>query len=281
MISIRKRDYYRGVEDPISGTFKLAEEVSSNADKILFYSNFALVFAWFSFFVITLLMIVFLRQRDLFFGAIFSSIFVTGIITIWLLTTLRKFLSRVSFRYDTIMAMREGSPLIKVPSGKNMTGRFLSYLKRNNRSFKGLLKRRPEVLSKDAYLPGKSGRRHHFHAFVRISPSILYRTIRRGHHGYLLFIREYKKTPALDDLKGLEKDLSDLHDKYGQSPDRVVLLFKGRKGYCGVDDDIYDRIVGENITIGNRRINLQLVAELSDGAYEFIPFIPELPKMLP
>ena len=281
MISIRKRDYYRGVEDPISGTFKLAEEVSSNADKILFYSNFALVFAWFSFFVITLLMMVFMVQRNLFFAAIFSSIFATGIITIWLLTTLRKFLSRVSFRYDTIMAMREGSPLVKIPSGKNMTERFLSYLKRNNRSFKGLLKRRPEVLSKDAYLPGKSGKRHHFHAFVTIRPSMLYHLIRRGNPGYALFIREYKRTPKLDDLKVLEKDLSDLHATLKHPPDRVVLLFRGKRSYSGVDDDIYDRIVGENITIGNRKINLQLVAELSDGTYDFIPFIPELPKMLP
>ncbi len=281
MISIRKKEYYRGVEDPISGTFKLAEDVSSNADRILFYSNFALVFAWFSFLVITLLMILLFIQKNIFLAVIFSSIFVTGIITIWLLGTLRKFLSRVSFRYDSIMAMREGSPVVRIPSGKNMTERFLAYLKKNNRSFKGLLKKKPEVLSKDAYLPGRSGKRHHFHAFVRIKPSIRYRIIKRGYHGYALFIREYRKTPVLYDLEALEKDLRDLHSRYKQSPDRVILLFKGKTSYRGVDDDLYDLVVEKSISLGGRKINLQLVAELSDGTYDFIPFIPELPKMLP
>ncbi len=281
---MKKGDYYRGVEDPISGTLRLAEEISSKSDSMLYYSVFALIFVMFGMLVIFLLLLVFLNEGNLFMALIFVSVFATGIITLKLLMNLREFLKKVSIRYAAIKAMKDGSPTVKVPAGRNPTERFLKYLRRKNGALVRLLKRRPEVLSRDSYIVGKGGKRHHFHAFILMRASLLYRLIRKGHPGYILLIREYKRGPTEKELMKLLSDLRSIRSKQGLHPNRVVMLFKAGSAYRGLDEAVYERIVEEKVDLagkGRSHVNLQAVAELKDGSYEFIPFIPELPNLLP
>ncbi|MGA1873048.1 MAG: hypothetical protein ACMUHY_05190 [Thermoplasmatota archaeon] len=278
-----KTEYYRGIEDPIQGTFKLAEEVSSKADRILFNSIFSLYFTWFGTIVSGIIMLAFLFSGKLFLFLIFLSVFAAGLVTIWLLGTVRLFLRKASFRFSAIQKMRDGPPFHKIPKGKTKTERFLKYLKKENRAFTRMLKRRPELLRKDAYIVGKK-RRHHFDACTVRKPTPLRFLHRSGNPGYSLFIREYKKEPMEEDIREMVRSLSDIHQKNGIYPNRVVLLFRARSSYRGLDDEIYDWLVDERIKLPGqlkRFLNIQVVAELPEGNYEFVPFIPEIEGYLP
>ncbi|HHD16274.1 MAG TPA: hypothetical protein ENK47_06150 [Euryarchaeota archaeon] len=281
---MKRWQYYRGVEDPISGTFNLAETISSRSGRILFLSRFALYFVWLSIILYFLLMLAVLSQGNIFMFLVLLSLLVTGIITASLLTTLRKFLYESTLRYSAIKAMREGPPAYSIPRGRNMTERFIRYLRKNNAMLKRMLKHRPELLRKDSYVAGRSTKRHHFDAFILRRPSLFHRLFHRGYPGYSLYVREYENPPGFDDLKSLLDELHDIFRRTGVYPNRVVMLYKAGSNYRGIDDRLYDRLTAGKISLKGKRkqrINLQLAVELRSGHYEFIPFIPELPNLLP
>ncbi len=281
---MKRWQLYRGVEDPISGTFNLAEEITERSEKILFLSKFALYFVWFSIILYFILLLAVLSQGNFFMVMVLASLFVTGIITARLLSLLRRFLKESTFRYSAIKAMREGPPEYSIPKGKNKTDRFLEYLKENNKTFTRLLKNRPEILRKDAYAVGRKGNRYHFDAFIQKKPSIIYRMFKIGYPGYSLYLREYKRSPTMDDLKNIVRDLDDITANGRAYPHRVVMIIKGASSYAGIDNEVYDKIIEGKIWLkghNNQRINLQIAVELPTGKYEFIPFVPELPNVLP
>jgi hypothetical protein len=278
-----RKEYYRGIEDPISGTFKLAEEVSLKAEKIMFKSIFSLYFVWFSLVISGLLTLTFLIQRQFFFFLIFLSVFIAGIVTVMLLGSVRSFLKKASFRFAAIQTMREGPPFHKIPKGKNMTLRFLKYLKKENKAFASLVYKKPDLLRKDAYISGRK-KHHHFDAYLIKKPTLLHSLHKRGNPGYALFIREYKKAPTEKNIKKMVKELGDIYQRTKIYPNRVIMIFKARSGYRGLDDDAYDWLVDEKIKLPGqlkRLLNIQVVAELPEGTYEFVPFIPELKDYLP
>ncbi|RLF55451.1 MAG: hypothetical protein DRN37_09180, partial [Thermoplasmata archaeon] len=99
-----------------------------------------------------------------------------------------------------------------------------------------------------------------------------------------LYVREYENPPGFDDLKSLLDELHDIFRRTGVYPNRVVMLYKAGSNYRGIDDRLYDRLTAGKISLKGKRkqrINLQLAVELRSGHYEFIPFIPELPNLLP
>jgi hypothetical protein len=224
-----------------------------------------------------------LLNGQLFMFLVILSVFVSGIITVWLLRNTREFLRKASFRFSAIKRMRDGPPAYRIPKGKNKTDRFLSYLRKNNKMLKRMLGRRPELLRKDAYIVGKK-KRHHFDAFILIRPSLLYRFLKKGDPGYGLFIREYKGTPNQKDIKDLLGELSDIFRRTNVHPNRVVMLFKAKGGYSGLDDDAYEMITGDSVHLTGRprrKVNLQVVGEMPEKVYDFTPFIPEMEGYLP
>jgi hypothetical protein len=281
---MKRRQMYRGVEDPISGTFNLAEEISERSEKIIFLSRFALYFVWFSIILYSILALASVVQGNIFMLVIWISLLITGILTTRLLSSLRTFLKTSTFRYSAIKAMREGPPAYSIPEGKNKTERFLEYLQENNRTFLRMLKNRPEILRKDSYAVGKKGNRYHFDAFIQKRPSSLHKLLGIGYPGYSIYIREFKKSPEMDDLKALIRELDDITANGKAYPHRVIMLMKGGRSYSGIDEDVYDKLTEGNIWLKghkDKKINLQVVVELPTGHYEFIPFIPELPNILP
>ncbi|MEA3558609.1 MAG: hypothetical protein U9R75_05080 [Candidatus Thermoplasmatota archaeon] len=278
-----RKEYYRGMEDPISGTFELAEEVSNKADRVLSRFGFALYFTWFSLIVAGILMLAVLSNGQFFIFLVMLSVFVSGIVTVWLLRNTREFLRKASFRFNAIQRMREGPPAYSVPKGKNKTERFLNYLRKNNRAFSKMMRKRPEHLRKDAYIVGKKGR-YHFDAFLVIKPSLIHRFVKRGYPGYAIFVREYKRAPGEKDLKRLLRELADIRKRTKVYPSRVVLLFKAGGGYSGLDEEAYEMITSSRVTLPgvyNRRMNMQVVGEMPEKVYDFTPFIPEIKGYLP
>lgn len=281
---MKKWELYRGVEDPISGTFNLAEEVTSRSDKVVFLSRFALYFVVFSLVLDLLLFIAMIFNGNLFMAMILFSLLITGGITFSLIRTTRDFLKHADFRYGAINAMREGPAVHNVPSGKTPTERFLRYLKKANPAFRRLLVKRPELLVKDVHLVGTKGRRYRFEAAVQLRPSILHRMLGKGSPGYNLLIREYRKVPTQNELERLHKDLTDIYHARKLRPNRVVMLFPGSGRYKGLPEDLYHSLVVDGLFLPGRmdlKLNVQAVGELPNGEYDFVPYIPELPRMLP
>ena len=279
-ITMKTAGPYRGVEDPISGIFNLAEEVSSRSETLLFYSHFALIFTLFALFFVFILIFA---VKNIFFRMVLVAIFIMGIISLLLISSLRGFLKDFAYRYSAIKAMREGPPAVAVPTGKNMTDRFLAYLKENNRAFRRLLKKTPEVLRKDAYIKGGSGKRYHYDAFILLKPPLLSRLLKRG-EGYALFIKELKHIPRGEDIERILNELDDIYRAHGVLPARVSIIFRAPPSYRGIPEDLYRTLVDEGVYLPGRRgkrLNFQVVAELEDGTYEFIPVIPDLPNILP
>lgn len=276
---MKAKERYRGVEDPIRGIFDLAERVSEASGRFLLYSNFALIFTLTSLFFILLLA---LAVRNIFVSMVLAAIFLLGFVALFLLISLKRFLNEFSFRYSAIKAMREGPPQARVPEGRNPTERFITHLRSTNNSFDRLLKRTPEVLRKDAYVKGASGKRYHYDAFIIIRPPLISRMI-RGSEGYSLFIREIESEPKMEDVRRVAEELADISRAHGVLPSRVTLIFKAPPGYSGIDEELYRMVVDEGVRLPGRkeRINFQIVAELEDRTYDFIPVIPDLPGVLP
>ena len=214
---------------------------------------------------------------------IFLSVFIAGLVTIWLLGSIRSFLKKASFRFSAIQTMRDGPPFHKIPKGRRKTERFLKYLNKENKAFASLVYKKPDLLRKDAYISGKK-KHHHFDAYLIKKPTFMHGLHKRGNPGYALFIREYKRAPTELNIKKMVKELTDIYQGTRIYPNRVVMIFKAGSGYRGLEDEAYDRLVDEKIKIPGqlkRHVNFQVVAELPEGTYEFVPFIPELKDYLP
>jgi hypothetical protein len=228
-------------------------------------------------------MLTFLINGNFPLFLIFLSVFAAGLVTVWLLGSIRSFLKKASFRFSAIQTMRDGPPFYKIPKGKNKTERFLTYLKKENKAFAALVYKKPDLLRKDAYFSGRK-KHHHFDAYLIKKPTFLYKLHKRGNPGYAFFLREYKKAPTVKNIKKMVSELTDIYQRTKIYPNRVVLIFKAKGGYRGLEDEAYDWLVEEKIVIAGqlkRHVNFQVVAELPEGNYEFIPFIPELKDYLP
>lgn len=276
---MKAKENYRGIEDPIGGIFDLAEKVSERSTRLLLYSHFALIYTLTSLFFILILAFA---VKNAFVTMVLAAIFLLGFVALFLLISLKGFLNEFSFRYAAIKAMREGPSQAKVPEGRSPSERFIAHLRATNRSFDRLLKRTPEVLRKDAYVKGASGKRYHYDAFIIIKPPLISRLIRRS-GGYSLFIKELKGEPKEEDVRRVMEELADISRAHRVLPSRVSLIFKAPPGYSGIDEELYRKVVDEGVHLPGRRerLNFQIVAELEDGTYDFIPAIPDLPGVLP
>jgi hypothetical protein len=115
-------------------------------------------------------------------------------------------------------------------------------------------------------------------------PTPLHKLHRRGSPGYSLFIREFKRPPDEKKIREVIRELSDIYQKNKIYPNRIILLFNAGSRYNGLDDELYDWLVDERLKLPGhlkRYLNIQVVAELPEGSYDFVPFIPELKGYLP
>jgi hypothetical protein len=86
-----------------------------------------------------------------------------------------------------------------------------------------------------------------------------------GHRDYALYVRFYDHVPDVGDIEGFVSEVMDCVKRTRVRPSRVVALCQG-EGEIG--DELYEKLISMKWDIP-----VQVIMEMPDGTYDFIPFI--------
>ncbi len=174
------------------------------------------------------------------------------------LLEIRGMLAELVARYSAYRFAREEN--FAVPEGKDPVERLLRYF--NTRMGLEEKLRRRGTVRRNADVEGVSGTyRFDLWAQMKVSP------IRRivGHRDYALYVRFYDHVPDVEDIEGFVSEVMDCVKRTGVRPSRVVALCRG-EGEIG--DELYEKLISMKWDIP-----VQVIMEMPDGTYDFIPFI--------
>src|SRR5947199_63097 len=164
--------------------------------------------------VLLILVIVFASMQILsiggllFVGIVLVALFVLGFIILELMQDLRSFFDYFALRHRVIQRVRQADPVVYVPEGKDAVHRILSHLAATSPDVRGLMAV-PGAVAIPALLTGKSGLTYSFDAYVRRSPSQLWRFTSLGSPGYAVFVKAFERAPTLQDLNALKAAVED------------------------------------------------------------------------
>src|SRR6266480_4862398 len=233
--------------------------------------------------VLLILVIVFASMQILsiggllFVGIVLVALFVLGFIILELMQDLRSFFDYFALRHRVIQRVRQADPVVYVPEGKDAVERILAHLASSSPDVRGLMAV-PGAVAIPALLTGKSGLTYSFDAYVRRSPSQLWRTVSLGSPGYAVFVKAFERAPTLQDLNALKAAVEDASLASRIPPARILVLWKA-KGDESVTPDVYEFLTKEAAQVRLRGhtfvCSLELAVERDDGTYDFIPLVLE------
>jgi len=213
----------------------------------------------------------------LFVGVVLVALFVLGFIILELMRDLRSFFDYFALRHRVIQRVRQADPVVYVPEGKDAVERILAHLASSSPDVRGLMAV-PGAVAIPALLTGKSGLTYSFDAYVRRSPSQLWRTVSLGSPGYAVFVKAFEKAPTLQDLNALRAAVEDASLASRIPPARILVLWQA-KGDESVTPDVYEFLTKETARVRLRGhtfvCSLELAVERDDGTYDFIPLVLE------
>ena len=213
----------------------------------------------------------------LFVGVVLVALFVLGFIILELMRDLRSFFDYFALRHRVIQRVRQADPVVYVPEGKDAVERILAHLASSSLDVRGLMAI-PGAVAIPALLTGKSGLTYSFDAYVRRSPSQLWRTASLGSPGYAVFVKAFEKAPTLQDLNALKAAVEDASLASRIPPARILVLWQA-KGDESVTSDVYEFLTKEAARVRLRGhtfvCSLELAVERDDGTYDFIPLVLE------
>src|SRR5438034_10568617 len=223
------------------------------------------------------LMIVSVGGMFLIFGIVLVALFVLGFIILELMRDLRSFFDYFALRHRVIQRVRQADPVMYVPEGKDAVQRILAHLASSSPDVRGLMAV-PGAVAIPALLTGKSGLTYSFDAYVRRSPSQLWRTVSLGSPGYAVFVKAFERAPTLQDLNALKAAVEDASMASRIPPARILVLWQA-KGDESVTPDVYEFLTKEAARVRLRGhtfvCSLELAVERDDGTYDFIPLVLE------
>src|SRR5438445_1804646 len=212
-----------------------------------------------------------------FLGAVLVALFILGFSILELMRDLRSFFDYFALRHRVIQRVRQADPVVYVPEGKDAVERILAHLASSSPDVPGLMAI-PGAVAIPALLTGKSGLTYSFDAYVRRSPSQLWRTVSLGSPGYAVFVKAFERAPTLQDLNALKAAVEDASLASRIPPARILVLWKA-KGDESVTPDVYEFLTKEAARVRLRGhtfvCSLELAVERDDGTYDFIPLVLE------
>src|SRR5438552_5259956 len=213
----------------------------------------------------------------LFVGVVLVALFVLGFIILGLMRDLRSFFDYFALRHRVIQRVRQADPVVYVPEGKDAVQRILTYLGATSSDVRGMMAV-PGAVATPALLTGKSGLTYSFDAYVRRSPSQLWRTVSLGSPGYAVFVKAFERSPTLADLQALKAAIEDVSGATKIPPARILVLWRSQ-GDQSVTPDVYEFLTKESARVKIRGstfvCSLELAMERDDGTYDFIPVVVE------
>ena len=210
----------------------------------------------------------------LLFGVILVSLFYLGMVILDLVRDARGFVDYYARRYRVIRAVREADPVVLVPQGATPVDRLLALLGGRSPAVATMLSNRQNVRV-PAILTGRSGVPYQFDAFLSW-PADTLAPVGMGHEGSAVYVKAFDRPPARADLEALRRAVADVTQAVHLPPGRVIALWKS-DGTADVPEESYAFLTSE-VVAGSVRghgfaCSVELVTEMPDGTYDFIPLV--------
>ena len=250
---------HRAGEDPVSILFSSLEKLAKNAPKLdkKIMRSFYLLLIWLAFaFFLWISAVINLTLFDIISYALLITIIFLVMIY---LVDMREKLAMVISRYQAYSYLQNSDDA--VPDGKNEVERFMNYLEKNMNFSKRVLNRHGKILR------NVNMDEVHFEVYVEIKRNpLLNISGMKNYSFYLLSLQE----PKIDELKKVINVATTNSKKHRLEMGRIVILAKK------LNDESYKFIVSDRNTVP-----VQVVIEMEDGTYDFIPFIGPRSDLLP
>lgn len=213
----------------------------------------------------------------LFLGVVLVALFVLGFVILELMRDLRSFFDYYALRHRVIQRVREADPVVYVPAGNDAVSRILSHLSATSPDVRGVMAN-PGAVAIPALLTGGSGLTYSFDAYVRQSPSLLWRLTTLGAPGFAVFVKGFDRAPTVADLRALKTAVEDVSSETRIPPARILILWRSKKDES-VSPEVYEFVTKQAVQARIRRAtfacSLELAIERDDGTYDFIPLVVE------
>jgi hypothetical protein len=283
-IDLNKGRANRGMENPLTAIFDLADDVSTHSRYVKGMVWYAIIFMIFWMFFNFLLVLQTLSQGNLVFTLLLG-LFISGLVAFLLIWRTHLFFKYFTRRYVGIKTVRDSEGLIKIPEGPTSAERYLTFLKQRHPPLTKLLKRSPKVLNRSSSLADSTGSRHEFDLYLTLPPGLTWKMFGFGEPGYGLFIKKMKGKPKMAHVLDLKKAVQNITEPENVLPSRIVLLYKFPSHFKGLSDDLYSFLVREEfkMTLKGKTYYpvIQVVGETEEGFYDFTPLVPEFADRLP
>jgi hypothetical protein len=266
----------RGVEDPISAIFDLSDRVAQLAPTVrrMYRYTATILVLW----IVLLFFVTLITFGHDLVLAILSVIgLIAGVIGLSLLRETDGFFRSFVLRHRAIRLLREADPVVKVPSGRTPVERLGRYLAQSSPAIESYLKEHPEALR---YRVEYAGRGHPvaFELVVERPGSALWRLFGRGYPGFAVLARVGPEAPTTGDLARLAEDAQAVVGRLSAAPVRLILL---RTGAIPLPEDVYEWAVGRPAFLSRGfaryRVATEIITELPDGTYDFVPYVLGVP----
>ncbi len=220
--------------------------------------------------------LVLIFRGGLILGAVFVSLFFLGMVILDLVRSARSFFDYYALRYRVVRAVREADPVVLVPQGATPVDRLLALLGQRSEAVAGMLAQ-PQNVRKPAIVTGRSGVAYQFDALL-MWPSGTLAPFGIGPGGGAVFVKGFERAPTRMDLEALRRAVEDVSPAIRLPPSRVIALWKS-EGTAEIPEETYAFLTNEVVhaSVGGRTraCSMELVTEMPDGTYDFIPLIVE------
>ena len=251
-------------EDLFSLLISSLENLISKASRInrrLLYSIYILLSLAVIEFVLWAFYVISLNLWDI---ILYGVLLVVTFIVLFALLDIRESLAEVISKYSAYQHMENAT--FDIPEGKDMVERFLKYLDLQF-NFRREIERRGGKIMRNATL--NCNGTVTFDLYAEVKSSFFGKL--RGEKSYTLFVRIAAKV-EMSSIKKFVEDVKKCVSMHSLEIGRAVLLLPSQE----ISDEVYNYLVEKK-----SEIPLQVVIEMGDGTYDFIPFIGPRPDMLP
>ena|SRR3990170_299929 len=215
-------------------------------------------------------------------GVVLVALFFLGMTILDLVEDARALFAYHALRYRVIRAVRDADPIVHVPQGATPVARLLASLKERNATIAEMVAH-PQALRTPAILTGKSGVAYEFDAFVTWPAGTL-APFGIGPRGAAVYMKAFPHAPMRADLEALRRAVEDVSLALRMPPTRVIALWKS-DGTHDVPEETYTFLTTEVVgaVVRGRKVacSMELVTEMPDGTYDFIPLIVEASPAAP
>ncbi len=247
----------RSGEDAISVLFSSLEDLAKSSAKMnkRILRSFYLLLFWL--FIALFLWAFAIIDLNIFDILSYLLLIAVVIVVMIYLVEIREKLATVVSRYQVYEYLQNME--LKIPEGNDEVERFLNYLDQSFQ-FRRRIEERKGKIMKNYEISGVN-----FDVYAEIKGKALGKI--RGVKSYSFYLKKLD-SPTLDDVKKITEVAKENSDKKKLEIGRIVLIAKN------VDEEVYNYAV-------NSEIPVQIVMEMEDGTYDFIPFIGPRPDLLP